>query len=230
MEKKTIPCSHCGAEVTVYRNGKKLCHTCGKTFVVSGLQTKSASRTKTTSTRRQPSGEVVAPVQQPDDVSCGWATALWLLRSFGIDVDPGKLREELNVDGNSGIRGTLNDVVGWLNDLTGLDIPRNSGTLPWTMYNAFSKRGLTLKNPVRAESPTAFTDYLKDTFRAGGRAVMLLWRMDGLLHWMGVDEKGGKFRVMDPAHGAYFPFNTALANWNTRSRKANFIVFGIVRD
>ena len=34
---------------------------------------------------------------------------------------------------------------------------------------------------------------------------------------------------MDPAHGAYFPFDTALANWKTKNHNVNFLVFGIVR-
>ncbi len=33
---KAVACPHCGAEVAVYRNGKKMCHECGKTFSVKG--------------------------------------------------------------------------------------------------------------------------------------------------------------------------------------------------
>ena len=47
---------------------------------------------------------------------------------------------------------------------------------------------------------------------------------------MGVDKKNGQIRVMDPAHGAYFPLNTALENWNTKNHNVNFLVVGIVRN
>jgi hypothetical protein len=172
----------------------------------------------------------VAPVEQPDDISCGWATTLWLLRSFGaLDVTPKELREELNTDATRGARGLVNRAADALNSVTGLNIPHTNGTWPLAIYSALSQRGLTLKNPIRAESPMAFVDYLEDTFREGGRAAMLLWRLDGFFHWMGVDKKNGQIRVMDPAHGAYFPFDTALANWNTKNHNVNFLVFGIVR-
>lgn len=49
----TIICPHCGEKVAVYRNGKKMCHECGKTFSVKGLGTGAVALAK---------GEV-APVQ-----------------------------------------------------------------------------------------------------------------------------------------------------------------------
>ena len=208
-----MTCPHCGAECAVWRNGNRCCPECGKTFRVDCFD--------------------IRPVKQPDDVSCGWATTLWLLRSFG-EIGYGaeaaqKLREELNTDATRGVRGLVNRAADALNSLTGLNIPHTNGTWPLTIYSALSQRGLTLKNPIRAESPMAFVDYLEDTFREGGRAAMLLWRLDGFMHWMGIDQKNGNIRVMDPAHGAYFPFDTALANWNTKNHNVNFLVFGIVR-
>ncbi len=213
MNKKTMTCPHCGAECTVWRNGNRCCPNCGETFRVDSFD--------------------VRPVKQPDDVSCGWATTLWVLRSFG-EISPGpvaaqKLREELNTDAKRGALGLANRAADALNHLFGLNIPHASGTMPLAIYSALSRCGLTLKNPIRAESPTAFVDYLEDTFNEGGRAAMLLWRLDGLMHWMGVDKKNGQVRVMDPARGAYYPFDTALTNWNTRNHNANFLVFGIVR-
>ncbi len=213
MSKKTMTCPHCGAECTVWRNGNRCCPKCGKTCAVDCFD--------------------VRAVEQPDDISCGWATTLWLLRSFGKigngAADARKLREELNTDATRGIRGLVNRTADVLNNLTGLNIPHTSGTMPLAIYSALSRRGLTLKNPIRAESPMAFVDYLEDTFREGGRAAMLLWRLDGFMHWMGIDQKNGNIRVMDPAYGAYLPFDTALANWNTTNHNVNFLVFGIVR-
>ena len=209
---KTVLCPHCETENLVRENGRYVCNECQGLFDVDWFP--------------------ISAIQQPDDDSCGWATTLWLLRSFGaLDVTPAQLRRELNTDAKRGIRALWNDSLlrEWIEKLGDWDLEVGKGTLPLAIYSAISKRGLTLKNPIRAESPTAFKGYLKDTFRAGGRAVMLLWRMDGLLHWLGVDEKDGKFRVMDPGYGAYFPFHTAIANWNTKKHKANFVVVGIVR-
>lgn len=213
MNKKTMMCPHCGAECTVWRNGNRCCPNCGETFRVDSFD--------------------VRPVKQPDDVSCGWATTLWLLRSFGEigngTVAAGKLREELNTDAKRGVRPRWNNSLlrEWAEQLSGRNLEAGEGTLPLAIYSALSRRGLTLKNPIRAESPTAFVDYLEDTFRAGGRAAMLLWRLDGFWHWVGVDKKNGQVRVMDPACGAYIPFDTALANWEKHN--VNFLVFGIIR-
>ena len=210
---ETAICPHCGMENLVRENGRYVCNSCDRLFDVDWFE--------------------VAPVKQPDGVSCGWATTLWLLRSFG-EIGSGaaaaqKLQEELNTDATRGARGLVNRAADALNSVTGLNIPHTNGTWPLAIYSALSQRGLTIKNPIRAESPMAFVNYLEDTFREGGRAVMLLWRLDGFMHWMGVDKKNGNIRVMDPAHGAYFPFDTALENWNTKNHNVNFLVLGIVR-
>ena len=171
MTRKTMACPHCGAECIVWRNGNRCCPECGKTFRVDCFD--------------------IRPVRQPDDISCGWATTLWLLRSFG-EIGNGavaaqELREELNTDANRGARAWWNRSIAPLLANLGLDWTISKGTLPPAIYSALSERGLTLKNPIRAESPMAFVDYLEDTFREGGRAAMLLWRLDGFMHWMGVD-------------------------------------------
>lgn len=213
VHRKKETCPHCGAECVVWRNGNRCCPMCGKTFRVDCFD--------------------IRPVKQPDGISCGWATTLWLLRSFG-EIGNGtmaaqKLREELNTDAKRGVRGLVNRAGDAMNTLTGLNIPHASGTMPLAIFSALSRRGLTLKNPIRAESPTAFKDYLDDTFREDGKALMLLWRLDGFMHWMGVDKRDGQIRVMDPARGAYYPFATALANWNTKNHAVNFLVVGIIR-
>ena len=213
VRRRTANCPHCGAECVVWRNGNRCCPMCGEPFRVDCFD--------------------IPPVKQPDDFSCGWATTLWLLRSFG-EIGNGavaeqKLREELNTDAKRGARGLVNRAADAMNTLIGLSIPRTSGTMPLAIFSALSRRGLTLKNPIRAESPMAFVDYLDDTFREGGRAVMLLWRLDGFMHWMGVVKKGGQIRVMDPNFGAYYPLDTALANYNTKNHAVNFLVVGIIQ-
>ena len=60
---QTATCPHCGAENLVRENGRYVCNGCEELFDVDWFE--------------------VAPVKQPDDISCGWATTLWLLRSFG---------------------------------------------------------------------------------------------------------------------------------------------------
>jgi hypothetical protein len=65
-----------------------------------------------------------------------------------------------------------------------------------------------------------------DTFRAGGRAVILAWRKSDLCaHWMGVERNKGRIRVMDPWEGRYMTFREATSSkvWD------NFLVFGFVR-
>ncbi len=98
----------------------------------------------------------VDPVKQPDGDSCGWATTLWLLRSFGaLDVTPAQLRRELNTDAQRGIRRLWNDslVRKWIEDLGGWDLEAGKGTLPWAIYAALSRRGIALKNPAKGTDP-----------------------------------------------------------------------------
>ena len=211
MTKKTMTCPHCGAECAVWRNGNRCCPECGKTFRVDCFD--------------------IRPVKQPDDISCGWATTLWLLRSFA-EIGHGaaaaqELREELNTDVKRGLRGRVNQFADMLNSLTGLNIPHMSGTWPLAIYSALSQRGLTLKNPIRLESPAEYEAYLHETMNEGGRGIVLLWGLGISPHWMGADRKDGVLRIMDPAVGAYLPFDTALANW--KNHNVNFLVFGIVR-
>ena len=194
-ESKEVTCPRCHKVFPVECDGPNYCPNCHAEVIVRLSGSKDVE---------------IPPVRQPDEVSCGWATMLWLLRSFG-KIGTGaaaaaELRKEILTD-------TL--LV--------------QGTLPHSMYSALSKRGLTIKNPFRFESPMEYVDYLEDTFREGGRAILLAWRLDGFMHWMGVDKKNGEIRVMDPARGDYFPFETALQNWKTAKYGVRFVVVGIVK-
>ena len=173
----------------------------------------------------------VPAVRQPDGVSCGWATTKWLLDSFGVlDVTDRQLRAELNTDAEHGVRAWWNRrIAPFVGRKFGKDWEAGEGTLPMAIFSALRKRGIVLKNPVRLERFSNFTDYLYDTFREGGRAAILLWRMDGLLHWMGVDRQKGAIRIMDPARGRYVPFQRGIEYWECGDRKPNFLVFGFVR-
>ena len=211
----TVICPHCGAEVAVYRNGKKMCPECGKTFSVKGLGTGAAVLGRGT----------VAPVQQPDGVSCGWATTKWVLQYFGaLDVSGKKLREELNTDAKRGVRA-------WLRKLgLGDTLITQRGTLPKPMFDALSRRGIMMKNPVRLESPMEYTDYLNETFDEGGCAIMLLANTS-ILHWMGIDRVSrSRFRLMDPASGGYFPFAKHVDTYRKQyGSTTSFVVFGFAR-
>ena len=211
---ETVACPHCDAEVVVYRNGKKMCHECGKTFSVKGLGTGTVVLGR---------GEV-APVQQPDGVSCGWATTKWVLQYFGaLDVSDKKLREELNTDAKHGVRA-------WLRKHgLGDTLITQKGTLPKPIFDALSRRGIKMKNPVRLESPMEYTDYLNETFDEGGCAIMLLANT-AILHWMGVDRVSrSRFRLMDPASGCYFPFAKHIDTYRRQYENTAFVVFGFVR-
>ena len=211
---ETVICPHCGAEVAVYRNGKKMCNECGKTFSVKGLGT---------GTVVVRNGDV-APVQQPDDVSCGWATTKWVLQYFGaLDVSGKKLREELNTDAREGFRD-------WLRKLgLGNTLIAQKGTMPKPIFDALSRRGIKMKNPVRLESPLEYTDYLNETFDDGGCAIMLLANTS-ILHWMGIDRVArSRFRLMDPSYGDYFPFAKHIDAYRKQYKNPAFVVFGFVR-
>lgn len=211
---QTVICPHCGEDFNVKENGRYICPECENYVDVDNWFD-------------------VDPVKQPDNDSCGWATTLWLLRSFGaLDVTPAQLRRELNTDARRGIRALWNDSLlrEWAEQLSGRDLEAGKGTLPWAIYAALSRRGLALKNPVRAESPLEFTDYLNDTFRAGGRAAILLWRGFELWHWMGAKREKGHIRIMDPATGTYQPFVRGIRHYATAGRQPHFLVFGFVRD
>ena len=86
------------------------------------------------------------------------------------------------------------------------------------------------KGALRLERFGNYTDYLNDTFRAGGRATILLWRWnDGLMHWMGIIREKGQIKIMDPARGRYVSFQQGISYWEYGDHKPEFLVFGFVR-
>jgi hypothetical protein len=211
---ETAICPHCGEDFEVKENGRYICPGCENYVDVDDWFH-------------------VPAVLQPDDDSCGWATTLWLLRSFGaLDVTPAQLRRELNTDARRGVRALWNGSLlrEWAEQLSGRDLEAGRGTLPLAIYGVLSRRGIVLKNPIRAESPREFTGYLNDTFRAGGRAAILLWRGFKLWHWMGAMREKGRIRIMDPATGTYQPFVRGIRRYETATAHPHFLVFGFVRD
>ena len=163
----------------------------------------------------------VRAVMQPDKVSCGWATTLWLLRKFGaLDVTPQKLREELNVDAKHGVKSVLRKVV----SIFGGEI---EGTLPPTMINVLKKRGIVVKSSRGTGAFSDYTSYLDKTFKAGGYGVCLL--LTSYQHWMGIDrDSKGNLRLMDPLKG-YRPFDKNIEEYRNENPKASFLVLGFVR-
>ena len=136
--------------------------------------TKTTTTTKKTAAKpRKPLAKKAVPaVLQPDGVSCGWATTLWLLKKFGrLDVTQRQLREELNTDAKNGVRAWWNNTVATLAEKAGWNWKISKGTLPKAIYDALSKRGITIKNPIRAEKFSEYADYLNDTFDAHTLAI-----------------------------------------------------------
>ena len=202
----------------------------------STVKTKKKAKTAVKKTIRKPivkkSEPIVRAVHQPDGVSCGWATTKWLLQSFGVlDVTDKQLRNELNTDAERGIRAWWNRrIAAFVRKKFGKDLELSEGTLPMAIYSALRKRGIVLKNPIRLERFSNYTDYLNDTFRAGGRAAILLWRWnDGLMHWMGVIRQKSQIKIMDPARGRYVSFQQRISYWEYGDHKPEFLVFGFVR-
>ena len=173
--------------------------------------------------------KAVPAVMQHDSDSCGWATTLWLLKKFNrLDVTQKQLREELNTDARKGVRGWWNNTVATLAGKAGWDLELPKGTLPKAIYDALSKRGITIKNPIRAEKFSEYVDYLNDTFNAGGQAAILLFGLNGFMHWMGIERASRRgFRLMDPLAG-YQPFASQLAYYRKTYNAKYFLVFGFV--
>ena len=201
MSMKTMTCPHCGAECSVWRNGNRCCPNCGKTFSVNCF--------------------AVRAVRQPDGISCGWATTLWLLRKFGaLDVPPEKLREELNVDAKHGAKSVLRKIVSRCGG--GIE-----GTRPPAMFAGLKKRGIVVKSARGTGAFSDYTNYLDKTFEAGGYGVCLLNTY--YPHWMGIDkDSNGNLRLMDPMKG-YCPFNERIDEYRKANPKASFLVFGFIK-
>ncbi len=121
-----------------------------------------------------------------------------------LDVSDAELRKELNTDAEEGIRALITPIL----RRCGVPLDNVKGTMPWAIISALSRRGISIMNPIRLELFSEYTQYLNDTFDAGGYAAMLAW--SGLtLHWMGVERCRGAIRVMDPWTGSYKTFREA---------------------
>ena len=211
---ETVVCPHCGVELLVSENGRYSCEKCEGLFDVDWFEVPAVSQ--------HPSSRKL------DYNACGWATTKRLLLSFGaLDVSDKALRKELNTDAEVGVRAWWNkSVAPIILSKLGKNWEIDKGTLPLAIISALSRRGITVKNPVRFEKFSEYTKYLNDTFKAGGRAVILAWRRSDLCaHWMGVERSNGRIRVMDPWEGRYMTFREATSPkaWD------NFLVFGFVR-
>lgn len=211
----TVICPHCGEDYEVSENGRYECEECEGLFDVDWFEVPAISQ--------HPSK------RKKDYDACGWATTKWLLLSFGaLDVSDIKLREELNTDAKRGIRGWWNSTIArFLREKIGKDWEIDKGTLPKAIFDALDKRGITFKNPIRLERFSNYKDYLNDTFRARGRAAILAWRTsDWCAHWMGIERRKGRIRVMDPWEGQYKSFRDATSKkvWD------DFVVIGFVRQ
>jgi hypothetical protein len=207
----TIVCPHCGEDFDVSENRRYVCPECEEYVDVDFFP--------------------VEAVLQPDDDTCGWATTKWLLKSFGaLDVSDKELLRELNTKAKTGFRPAWNKTVAKLAKNAGWDWEMGTGTLPMALFEALSRRGITLKNPVRFERFSEYTAYLDDTFDAGGRAAMLLWGNNGFWHWMGIDRVArGRFRLMNPDTVGYCPLKKTLKSYEDEGYADKFLVFGFVR-
>ena len=207
----TIVCPHCGEDFDVTENGRYICPECENYVDVDFLP--------------------VEAVLQPDGDTCGWATTKWLLKSFGVlDVTDKELLKELNTKAKKGFRPIWNKTVAKLAKKVGWDWKFATGTLPPAIFAALSRRGITLKNPVRFESFNEYKAYLDDTFDAGGRAAILVWGWNGFAHWMGIDRVSrGRFRLMNPDADGYCPLRKTLQFYAKVCKADNFLVFGFVR-
>ena len=208
----TIICPHCGEDFDVTENGRYICPGCENYVDVDFLP--------------------VEAVLQPDGDTCGWATTKWLLKSFGVlDVTDKELLKELNTKAKKGFRPIWNKTVAKLAMKAGWDWKMGTGTLPMALFGALSRRGITIKNPVRFERFSEYTAYLDDTFDAGGRAAILIWgRENTFWHWMGIDRVArGRFRLMNPDVVGYCPLKTTLKAYEDEGYADKFLVFGFVR-
>lgn len=209
---ETIVCPHCGVELLVSENGRYSCEKCEGLFDVDWFP--------------------VEAVLQPDGDTCGWATTKWLLKSFGVlDVSDKELLRELNTKAKSGFRPFFNKYIAPLAKKAGWNLKMGTGTLPMALFGALSRRGITLKNPVRFERFSEYTAYLDDTFDAGGRAAILIWgRNNTFWHWMGIDRVvRGRFRLMNPDEVGYCPLKKTLKSYEDEGYADKFLVFGFVR-
>ena len=132
---------------------------------------------------------------QPDCETCGWATAMWLLKSFRCRIpSAGTLEKELHLRKSS--------------------FP--DGTWPQSFRRAMERRNLILvesRGPVKVRShirdPFVANDPgMRDLFRRNGRAAVCFACVAPFVqggtwaHCVGIERHEGKVRVMDPLYAS----------------------------
>ena len=155
---------------------------------------------------------------QPDDVTCGWAVSMWLLKSFRLRVPSGKrLREELNVDKS------------WL-------MP--DGTLPLKLKEVMENRGLreVLEGDGEDEPFSVRNPSMNWLFDRHGRVAVCYACIDpfkrrrgSFAHWVGLEMHAREIRVMDPIDYRGY---VSLRQWHRENRRlVDYIVaaYGFVK-
>ena len=217
LDTRDAECPTCGTECEVHEgNGVYECPSCGERFEVDLWS---------------------APhVMQPDGITCGWATAKWMLSAFGCKVPSDrKLERELHVRmGKDGITGALTSGINWV--IRGIGrrwdwqgIPENGGgTLPTNMVSTLWKHGLRPVFPGVGGlwNYSDYKDYMEDVFARHGRFAMF-YKTPNYWHWIGIEKFGRTVRAMDPGHYVYTPFSRHEA---IRSKKVSVAcMIGFVR-
>ncbi len=197
FESRDAECTHCGQECTVREgNGVYECPECGETFEVDLWEAKH--------------------VHQPDGITCGWATAKWLLSAFGCKVPSDrKLERELHVRmAQDGITGAFTKGINWV--IRGIGsrwdwegIPEDEGgTLPTNLVATLWKHGLRPVFPGFGGlwNYSDYKDYMAEVFARHGRFAMF-YKTPEYWHWIGIERFGRTVRAMDPGDWGYTPFS-----------------------
>ena len=197
FESRDAACPHCGLECRVLQgNGVYECPGCGKSFEVD-LWT-------------------VPHVHQPDGITCGWATAKWMLSAFGYKVPADRtLERELHVRmAQDGITGAFTKRINWV--VRGIGsrwdwegIPEDEGgTLPTNLVATLWKHGLRPVFPGFGGllNYSDYKDYMAEVFARHGRFAMF-YKTPEYWHWIGIERFGRTVRAMDPGAWGYTPFS-----------------------
>ncbi len=190
-------CPDCGTECTVREgNGVYECPECGESFEVDLWS--------------------VPHVRQPDGITCGWATAKWMLSAFGCKAPSDRtLERELHVRmGRDGVTGAATSAINWVVRGIGSQwgwqgIPEDGGgTLPTNLVATLWKHGLRPVFPGFGGlwNYSAYKDYMEDVFARHGRFAMF-YRTPTYWHWIGIEKFGRTVRAMDPSDPGYVPFS-----------------------
>ena len=198
FESRDAVCPHCGLECRVRQgNGVYECPGCDEPFEVD-LWT-------------------VPHVHQPDGITCGWATAKWLLSAFGCKVPSDRMLEkELHVRmGKDGVTGAvtsgINRVIRGIGSRWNWQgIPEDGGgTLPTNLVATLWKHGLRPVFPgfTGLWNFSDYKDYMESVFARHGRFAMF-YKNSVNWHWIGIEKFGRGVRAMDPTNWTYVPFSS----------------------